>query len=298
MERSMRAIIAIALCSACGGGATGADAALAIDSSDVDAPPDSTTGPTCAASSFTTSAPVSAFNTAATETFLRLSNDELTAYFSRQEPDEILYVATRASTTGPFSMPTTLTINGNGTLETTSATVTADGLALYFTSNRPGTLGSRDIYRATRAVTTANFGAITQMTALSSASNENDVYVLPDHSAIYFSSNRSGAYRIYRSEMQGNTFGTPDEVFSDTAGVSRVVVSPDELTMLYSIGGDMRLSTRASTTANWLPGVTMPAFDTAETDVPTWISADLCRMYFATDTSGNYQLRVAVRTPQ
>jgi Tol biopolymer transport system component len=294
----MRAIVALALCAACGSEAAGIDAPVAFDSTVVDTVPVDAPEPTCAASSFTTSSPVTGLNSAANETYLRMSPDELTAYFARQEPDEILYVATRPSTTAPFSTPVKLVITGNGTLETTSASVTADGLTMYFTSNRTGTLGGRDIYRATRAATTTNFGSITQLTALSSASAENDAYVLPDHSAIYFSSNRSGTSRLYRAAIMGTTFGPSDEVLSDTTALNRVVVSADELTMLYTTGGDLRLSTRATANVSWLPGANVTALDTADTDLPSWISADKCRLYFATNTSGDYQLRVAVRTPQ
>ncbi len=297
----MRTLVGLALVTACGGGGGSVDAALVSDSADeIDAPSDARV-PTCAAGVFTSSSPVSTLNsTTLGDLYLRMSADELTAYFSRQDPDEILYVATRPSTTAPFSTPIKLPITGNGTEETTSATVTADGLTLYFTSNRPGTLGGRDIYRATRLVTTANFGTITQMIDLSSASSENDVMVLPDHSAIYFSSSRSGMSRIYRAEWQGTTFGTPDEVFADTAGVSRLVVSADERTLLYSIGGEMRMSTRASTNVSWLPGVTLPALESAMSDGASWISDDLCRLYFfnTAATNGDYNLRVAVRTPQ
>jgi hypothetical protein len=297
----MRTIVALAVCSACGGGDSASiDAAVGGDAVVIDASIIDGRLPTCAASSFTTSAQVSPLNTATSETFLRLSSDELTAYFAHQNPDEMLYVATRPSTTAPFSAPATLTITGNGTLETTSPTVTADGLTLYFTSSRTGTLGGRDIWRATRAVTTTNFGSITQLTALSSVSSENDVFVLPDHSAIYFSSNRGDAiYRIYRAEIQGTGFGAPEAVFDEApASVSRVAVAPDELTMVYSTGSDLRLSVRASPTVSWLPGVAMAAIDSTSNDVPYWISDDLCRLYYGSNRSGDYDFRVAVRTPQ
>jgi hypothetical protein len=294
----MRGIVALAMLGACGSEAAGIDARLATDSSAADTAQGDAREPTCAASTFTTSAPVNDLNSAASEVYLRMATDELTAYFARQEPDEILYVATRPSATAPFSTPIKLVITGNGTLETTSPSVTADGLTMYFTSNRTGTLGGRDIYRATRSVTTTNFGSITQLTALSTASAENDAYVLPDHSALYFSSNRSGTSRIYRATISGTTFGSIDEVLSDTTGLTRVAVSPDELTMLYTIGGDLRLSTRATTTVSWLPGADLTALDTTASDLASWISADKCRLYYGNNEGGDYQLRVAVRTPQ
>jgi hypothetical protein len=294
----MRRIVALALCTACGAESASIDAAAGGDAAIVDAVAVDGALPTCAASSFTTSAPVSALNTTANETYMRLSADELTAYFARQETEYILYVTTRPSTTAPFSVPTKVTITGNGANETTSPTVTSDGLTMYFTSNRTGTMGGRDIYRATRAVTTVDFGSITNVTVLNSAMTENDVFVLPDGSAIYFSSSRSGTSRVYRAAKQGTGFAPPDEVFSDAATVNRVVFSPDELTMLYSTGNDLRLSTRASTSISWLPGAQLTAIDSTGSELPYWISADLCRFYFGSDRGGDLDFRVAVRTPQ
>lgn len=300
----MRTVAALALCCACGGSnpIEKVDAAVVADAPiSIDAPADAR-APTCAASTFASSSGLGALNTQGDETFLRLSADELTAYFARRDPDEVLFVATRPSTTAPFGTPVKLAVTGVGTFETTSPSVTADGLTIYFTSSgRADSLGQRDIYRATRVATSATFAGITHLAALSSTGTENDVYVLPDHSAVYFSSNRSGVSRIYRAARQGTGFEVPEEVFNtDPDGISRVVVAPDELTMLYSTAGmsDIHLSTRAATTISWLPGVALTAIDSTATDAPAWISNDLCRLYYFTNRSGDFDFRVAVRQPQ
>ncbi len=300
----MRWFVPLAFCAACGGENASADAAVEdADVVAIDAPSDARV-PTCAGATFQTSAAVNALNTPANETFLRLAADELTAYFARQDPDETLFYSTRSSTTAPFSVPVKLPITGNGTLETTSPTVTADGLTLYFTSSRTGTLGGRDIWRATRAATTTNFGSITAMTGVNTDATENDVFVLPDHSAIYFSSNRNAVYRIYRAaRLSTGAFAPPEEVFNASpADANRVVVAPGELTMLYATASDLRLSTRASTSVSWLPGVALTAIDSEQLDIPTWISPDLCRLYYGSNRSpsgsGDQNFRVAIRAPQ
>jgi hypothetical protein len=296
----MRAILALALCSC--GPETGAqiDAAIVHDAPPmIDAPTGDARVPTCSGVTFDTSAQIVGLSTADPDLYMRLAPDELTAYFSRQAPDETPFVATRPSLTAPFSPAVALTITGNGTLETTSLSVTADALTLYFTSNRTGTMGGRDIWRATRAATSTAFGSITAVAALNSTATENDVTVLPDHSAIYFSSNRSGTYRIYRASRTGANFDPPVEVFADGAmTVQRMTVAPDELTLLYGEPDDIRISTRASTSVPWLPGAPIPAIDAVGQDFPTWISTDLCRLYYSSDRSGNYDLRIAVRSPQ
>jgi hypothetical protein len=295
-----RIVLAVAVCGACGSDGAQVDAAIVGDSPpSIDAPTSDARVPTCSGVTFEMSAQIVGLSSADPDLYMRLSPDELTAYFSRQAPDELPFVATRPSVTAPFSTPVPLTITGNGTLETTSLTVTADGLTLYFTSNRTGTMGGRDIWRATRAATATAFGSITAMAALNSTGTENDVTVLPDHSAIYFSSNRSGTYRIYRASRTGTSFDPPVEVFADGAmTVQRMTVAADELTLLYAEPDDIRISTRASTSVPWLPGAAIPAIDAVGQDFPTWISTDLCRLYYSSDRSGNYDVRIAVRSPQ
>jgi hypothetical protein len=297
----MRTLVALAWIAGCGAETGAIDAPLGDDSVvDIDAPMRDARIPTCAGVTFETSATINVLNTTDRETYLRLSPDELTAYFSRGNP-EAPYIATRASITAPFSTPLPLAITGNGANEVASMTVTADGLTMYFTSDRTGTMGARDIWRATRAVTSTNFGSITAMTALNSTGTDNDVIVLPDHSAVYFGSNRSGMQRIYRAARNGSGFDPPVEVFADAAtSVYRVAVSADELTLLYSEPNDIRLSTRASTSVAWLPGVATPAIDSTSTDFPSWISPDLCRLYYATNrtVANDFDLRIAVRSPQ
>jgi hypothetical protein len=294
----MRAVLALALCVGCEAETGKVDAALPGDATEVDAPASDARIPTCAGATFDMSAPINVLNTVDREVYLRLSPDELTGYFSRGNP-EAPFVTTRPSVTAPFATPVPLTITGNGAAETVAISVTADALTMYFTSDRAGTLGGRDIWRATRAATSTNFGAITAMTALNSTAVENDVFVLPDGSAVYFTSSRDGVSKIYRAARNGSGFDAPVEVLSDNAmTTNRVVVAPNELTMLYSAVDELRLSTRASTSAVWLPGVAMAAIDSANSDFPNWISTDLCRLYYGSDRTGNYELRIAVRAPQ
>ena len=63
---------------------------------------------------------------------------------------EDLFVATRGATDQPFGDPIPLTkLSSNSTRET-AASISDDGLAIFFTGNHPGTLGPADIWMATR----------------------------------------------------------------------------------------------------------------------------------------------------
>jgi hypothetical protein len=268
----------------------------------VDSPADGETTPTCAGVEFTSSDPVAEINSAADETFLRLSADEKTAYLVRAETVATAYVATRSDTLTSFSTAAPLAITGNAGADVSSPTVTADGLTMYFVSTRTGTLGGNDVWKATRSNTAADFGNLEHLSGLSSSADEMDVYVVPDGSALYISSARNaGVYTIWRAHNNGASFDAPVEVFSQSPSyVNRVVISPNELTMLYQIGNDLRLSSRASTSTDWQPGIALTMLNSPNADNPTWISADLCRLYFQTNRSGSLGMdfHLAVRAPQ
>ena len=261
--------------------------------------------PTCHGAAFGAPSYVAALNSQGHDVYLRFSSDELTAYFSRlgsAAPTQS-FVATRGSITSPFSTPTALIITNNNSAEVTSPTVTADGLTLYFTSSRTGTTGGLDIWKSTRASTTADFANIANVSELNSTAPEDDVYVVPDGSAIYFSSARNNnVYSVWRAVKSGTGFSPPVEILANPPSfISRVVVSPDELSMFYQIGNDIHETYRASTTEPFMQGPHLTALNSASADQPTWISPDGCRLYFQTDRpngSGGLDFMVAVRSPQ
>lgn len=100
-------------------------------------------------SAFTFDRLVSEVNAPQSDVALALSDDGLELFFDsyRTGPD-VIYRATRASTSEPFSAPTALLDLAPGGLDTGSPELSADGRRLYF-DHFDGT--SIDIYVATRA---------------------------------------------------------------------------------------------------------------------------------------------------
>jgi hypothetical protein len=271
-----------------------------------DASPDARL-PTCWGAPFAAGPqPVVALNGTMRDAFLRLSGDELTAYFSRDivGASAVLsgFTASRTTATGTFGTPIRLVINGDTALELWSPTVTADGKTLYFT--RTNGAAGKDIYKATRNVTSDNFSGITAVTELNSSSADEDVYVVPDGSAIYFSSDRGNGntFSIFRAALNGASFSPPVEVLADTSlFVNRVVISPDELTMFYQGGNEIHETRRASKTAMWSLAPAIGVLGSMSADHPTWVSADGCRLYLESDrtpTTGALDLYLATRTAQ
>jgi hypothetical protein len=84
------------------------------------------------------------------------------------------FVAQRATTSSPFSTPSnSIFANLNSPFTTEfEANLSADELQIFFTSNRPGGIGSSDIWWASRPDTTSAFGAPVNVTSINSVNQD------------------------------------------------------------------------------------------------------------------------------
>jgi hypothetical protein len=122
--------------------------------------------------------------------------DDLEIFWSSQRPGGPggpydLWRADRASTSVPFNTPV-LVAELNTAANEFGPSLTADGLRIYFTTDRPGGLGSTDIWTATRPNWSSPFGTATPVTELNSTAADRDTRVSPDNLVFFFSSGRPG----------------------------------------------------------------------------------------------------------
>jgi hypothetical protein len=125
---------------------------------------------------------------------------------------------TSASTTAPLRFSDWTSAQNVGTPVNTDQQendpfITADGLSLYFQSNRSGGLGAGDLYVAHRTNTNAPWGAAVNLGALiNSAADDGHIAISPDGLTMFFNSNRLGGlggtdlYMSRRSDPN-NDFG-------------------------------------------------------------------------------------------
>jgi hypothetical protein len=154
----------------------------------------STTGP------FDDVRALSSLNTPDREHLPWASPDELSLYFiSNRAGVADIYRATRGATDSDFGSPEPVTeLNSDG--EDGGVTLSPDGLEVILASNRPGGVGGRDLYVATRASATAPFSSPVSIPDLNTGNNEFDPGLSPDGSELYFASNRDGGDTVlYRS---------------------------------------------------------------------------------------------------
>jgi WD40-like Beta Propeller Repeat len=105
--------------------------------------------------SFELPTPVLELNTASNDQQPSVRRDGLEVIFTSDRPGGLgsfdLWVATRASTSDPWSSPQSLGSPVNSPAVDQRPALSWDGTELYFGSTRPGGLGSQDLYVSTRS---------------------------------------------------------------------------------------------------------------------------------------------------
>jgi len=202
-----------------------------------------------------------------------------------------IWVCKRASVKDAWGAPENLGPLVNSSGLDAGAGISADGLELYFRSNRPGGYGQFDLYVARRATRTSPWGLATNLGPLVNTSQgEGGSAVSPDGLELYFGSTRpggSGKTDVYVSKR-----ATPNDPWGAPVNLGPAVnspgsddvssLSPDGLLMVFGSdrpGGfgseeDGYMTRRASRSAPWQPAVNLgPVVNRAVYNMPL-MSAD------------------------
>jgi len=106
-------------------------------------------------------------------------------------------------------------INTSGGAET-SISISPDGTTIFFSSNRPGGYGGKDIYRVTKMPDGKWSRAMNLGPVINTPFNEDGPFIHPDGHSFYFSSeghDNMGGFDIFKSTMQDNgSFTAPVNV--------------------------------------------------------------------------------------
>ncbi|CAN5901577.1 hypothetical protein BH11MYX4_BH11MYX4_02030 [soil metagenome] len=260
---------------------------------------------------------VASLNTTSDDSTPRLSPDELTVYFASTRPGHLgggsIYTAKRAARSDPFGAPALLPVVNvtNGTIY--HPAVTGDGLRIFLqvTGGAP-----TDLYLGTRTTTAVEFSTPAPLANVNSASFEFIPFISADGVHLLFSSNRSGAFLLYESAASGGVFPAatlvPGVGSGNGAAVDTAPVLSGDLLSLYF--ASTRVDPGSSSYDLFVARRTTPsgAFGTptlvaelndanaAVSDVPSWLSADECRLYLTSDRlapGGGFDVYLATRTP-
>lgn len=138
-----------------------------------------------------------------------------------------LYISSRPARTTAFSAPVLIDLVNSAAADV-SPWLSADGLRLYFASQRDG---DEDLYMVERPDATAPFGAAVLLSELNSGANDRSIALSSDELEVFFSSNRAGSYDVFRA-----TRTNMNEAFGAVAPVAELNTAADEVGM--SLRGD------------------------------------------------------------
>jgi len=93
---------------------------------------------------------------------------------------------------GPWSAPESLGAAVNSGSNDYGAALSKDGLALYFTSDRPGGLGGEDLWLSRRSSPDEPFGAPTNLWMINTSTQDRTPALSRDGHWLFFASNRPG----------------------------------------------------------------------------------------------------------
>jgi len=260
---------------------------------------------------------VASLNTTSDDSTPRLSPDELTVYLASMRPGHLgggsIYVARRTSRSDPFGTPALLPVvnTTNGTIY--HPAVTGDGLRIFL---QVAGGGPTDLYLGTRTTTAVEFSTPAPLANVNSGSFELIPFISADGVHLLFASNRSGAFLLYESTANAGVFGAatlvPGVGSGNGAAVDTAPVLSGDLLSLYfastrvdtaSTSYDLFVARRTTPTGPFgTPTLVAELNDAnaAASDVPSWLSADDCRLYLTSDRltpGGGFDVYVATRTP-
>jgi hypothetical protein len=181
-----------------------------------------------------------------------------------------LWVLKRASVDDDWGPPVNLGPAVNGSQEDALASISADGLTLYFTSNRPGGSSLGNIYVTTRASRSAPWGpAVNMGPTINSSRGTCEPWISADGLELYFASYQSGGYGgkdiwVARRATENDPWGVPANlgpVVNSAYGEGKPCLSPDGLLLFFEdLGrprpggygdGDFWMTRRASLSDPW-----------------------------------------------
>jgi len=140
------------------------------------------------------------FNTPVGEYGVSISSDGLSLYFDTRQSGasgavDDLWVATRTTTDDDWSNPISLGPTVNSSADECYPSVSSDGLAVYFCSNRSGGIGTYDLWVTTRATTGDDWATPVNLgPTVNSSGGEADPGISADGLMLFFASGTRPGY--------------------------------------------------------------------------------------------------------
>ncbi len=159
-----------------------------------------------------------------------ISNDGRTLYFSSDRPDGYgdhdLWVTIRPSTSDPWAEAINLGPTINSPEDDYGPSISADGLTLFFNSDRPGGFGENDLWVTRRTTPYEDWGPPVNLgPVVNNPANEFRPVISYDGLSLYFSSDRAGGEGT--EDLYVTTRLTKNHVWSTPINLGPTVNSSD-----------------------------------------------------------------------
>ena len=239
------------------------------------------------------------------------SFDGLEMYFGSDRPGGCgkfdLWVLKRASLDDAWGPPENLGPVVNSSKNDSVVSISADGLTLYFNSDRPGGYGGFDIYTTTRTTKNDLWKPPVNMgPKINTSAGDGSPWVSANGLELYFASWRLGGFG--GGDIFVTKRATGNGPWGDPANLSPMVnsgydedtasLSPDGLLLIISSGsrpggyggGDVWMTRRATLSDPWQAAVNLgPIINTDTDDGSPRISPDGRMLYFWSGRSGDWE---------
>jgi serine/threonine protein kinase/Tol biopolymer transport system component len=244
------------------------------------------------------------------------SSDGLEIYVESDRPGGQgkfdFWVLRRDSTNEDWGPPENLGPAVNSSEYDNGVCISADGLTLYFCSDRSGGRGAIDLYVTTRATKDSSWGpAVNLGPKVNSSTGDYCPWISADGLGLYFSSQRPGGFGA--GDLYLTKRATTNDPWGEPVNLGPVVnspyedsipaLSPDGLLLFFSDnfqwgvaprpggygGSDMWMTRRASLSSPWQAPVNLgPKVNSAIHELIPRLSPDGSTLYFSTATSANF----------
>ncbi|HUS33434.1 MAG TPA: hypothetical protein VMZ53_33260 [Kofleriaceae bacterium] len=239
-----------------------------------------------------------------------ITADRLELFFNSDRPGSLggadIYVTTRATPSDAWTTPVAVPVVNTAYSETTPK-ISADGLTLYFSSDRPGgTNANYDVWVSTRPSRTGAWSAPTWVPELSSVASDSGANPTSSMLALVLCSDRDGAGDLYVAKRAalGDPWGAPSalvEVNSAEGDADPTLAHGDRVIVFISArpgglgGNDIYMATRSSAAAPFDTPVLLPELNSAMQEEDPYISDDLRYILFTSTRSGDFEIYEASR---
>jgi len=215
-----------------------------------------------------------------------------------------LWVAAREAIDAPWSEPVNLGTSVNTSVPDGYASISADGLTLYFgAANRSGGLGGNDIWMTTRATTDNDWDRPVNLgPPVDSGGSEFSQCISYDGLSLYFGAERAGGSGD--SDLWVATRETTNDKWSEPINLGSIVnsssyeytpsISLDGNTLFFASGrsggsgsDDLWMARRNALDGSWSTPINLGnAINTSNIEVSPSISSDGRTLYFSCNRSG------------